>query len=80
MGEDCRCDLAAKTAAEMEQSVKCRDVNSVPSTHVKSQALEHMLVTLVLGRQRQGIPEACWQDSLAESTNSRFSDRPCLNK
>jgi hypothetical protein len=31
----------AKTAAEMDQLVKCRDVNSVLSIYVKSQAPGH---------------------------------------
>lgn len=48
--------------------------------HIKSWAWRYVPVLPVLEKWDRRIPEACWPDSPAESENSRFSERPCLQK
>lgn len=49
----------------------------LPSTCVKSQTWQYMPRILVVGKQRQGIPEALWKTCLAKLVRVRFSERSC---
>lgn len=58
--------------------VSMRPWVSIPSTHVKSRAWQCILGTSVLGRQMEGLSEACWLASFAELMSSSIRERPCL--
>ena len=59
---------------------KFEDLSLTSNTHTEKSDMTVCICNARDGRQRQGIPGAHWQVSLAQSVSSRLSERSCLKK